>query len=337
MPPFEVQTAAEIFNYQEDPRNTRAVWSQEYFDDALYSQPLGFRAWALQERLLAPRVLAFGLGELFWDCSELPNACESFAGGIAGALGTTRPWKRLKLKQKTISDSEDRETLEGAWSATVEDYTNRKLTYPEKDKLLALSAVAARFGGAVDDICVAGHFWKTLPFSLAWSVLPSHRLKPSQTQARRMRNTHEEKSNKFPSWSWVSIDGPLKIPYRFPDENLIADAQKYMPSSRSDANPTGLITFASLQIKALCAEIEWNGVWKISDEETNGNITLKVTIDDSEDYPVAAALVRFLGSVEGLVLKEANLNEQLVYERIGHFSVYWPSVGESQERTLTLI
>jgi hypothetical protein len=40
------------------------------------------RGWVQQERLLAPRILYFGRGQLFWECRDY-NACESFPNGLS--------------------------------------------------------------------------------------------------------------------------------------------------------------------------------------------------------------------------------------------------------------
>jgi hypothetical protein len=48
----------------------------------LSEQPLEKRAWAFQERVLSPRVLSIGLGEVFWSCSRLLQASEVFPEGM---------------------------------------------------------------------------------------------------------------------------------------------------------------------------------------------------------------------------------------------------------------
>lgn len=49
--------------------------------------PLGHRASAFQERLLAPRTLSFSKSQIFWGCQR-SEACESFPFGIPPALRT---------------------------------------------------------------------------------------------------------------------------------------------------------------------------------------------------------------------------------------------------------
>jgi hypothetical protein len=73
-PPFE----ADIVYGGDDAGNnkpqTYTILSQDYFREAIYQQPIGSRAWVMQERLLATRVLSIGHGELFWDCQQVHNA-----------------------------------------------------------------------------------------------------------------------------------------------------------------------------------------------------------------------------------------------------------------------
>ena len=47
------------------------------FERELMNAPLNQRAWVLQERLMAPRVLHFGSGQLFWECRK-GLLCERF-------------------------------------------------------------------------------------------------------------------------------------------------------------------------------------------------------------------------------------------------------------------
>jgi hypothetical protein len=59
-----------------------------------------------------------------------------------------------------IPQVSDNRTLQELWYRIVEDYTARQLTYPEVDKLVALSAIASRMGEAMDDVYLTGHFFE---------------------------------------------------------------------------------------------------------------------------------------------------------------------------------
>lgn len=59
-------------------------------------------------------------------------------------------------QQKAVVLSlEDKQTL---WTKIVDEYTERELAYPEKDKFLALYRVASFWGSSMEDEYIAGHF-----------------------------------------------------------------------------------------------------------------------------------------------------------------------------------
>jgi hypothetical protein len=54
---------------------------EKLWEDGLSTAPLNQRAWVVQERILAPRVLHFSGNQLFWECNELvrvPFALDPF-------------------------------------------------------------------------------------------------------------------------------------------------------------------------------------------------------------------------------------------------------------------
>ncbi|CAI0649055.1 unnamed protein product [Colletotrichum noveboracense] len=61
MAPFEINTTG-IFDAEgSSAESTKCVvFADNYFKNSLYRQPLGFRAWALQEKILPKRLLGFG-------------------------------------------------------------------------------------------------------------------------------------------------------------------------------------------------------------------------------------------------------------------------------------
>ncbi|KAK1724071.1 heterokaryon incompatibility protein-domain-containing protein, partial [Colletotrichum acutatum] len=155
MPPTEVETIC-ILDRNESVRHSCVVFSSSYYEDALYRQPLGSRGWALRERLLSSRVLGFGCGELFWSCAECQHVYESFPGGLTFEDNF---FQGLQLTSAPSTlDQKDPTGLTAVWFRVAEEYTSRDLTFPESDKLLALSTVAFRLGQAMDDICIWGHF-----------------------------------------------------------------------------------------------------------------------------------------------------------------------------------
>lgn len=89
---------------------------------------LSKRAWAIQERLLSPRILYFTDKELFWECGSL-LACESFPERLPAECC----WSSYFLKKG--------QSFSGTWPIVVQLYTQANLTFGS-DKLVAISGVA---------------------------------------------------------------------------------------------------------------------------------------------------------------------------------------------------
>lgn len=231
-----------------------------YYDKALYGQSLGFRAWALQERFLSPRVLSIGL-ELFWDCDQVQHACETFPGGLE-AFADDR-----SLQKNSLPKTSDKVVLGKAWQKIVDEFTLRKLTYPEVDKLVAISGIARHVGNAMDEeLYLAGHFYHTLPESLNWSVRSYRSIdwcspRHGTTPRRMIKPADHGLESGTPTWSWASMDGPIYWGNNSLDV-ILAEVEAYKLTLADEANPTGNVISASLTVQTYCAEIFW------SDEDT---------------------------------------------------------------------
>jgi hypothetical protein len=118
------------------------------FDRELMSAPLNRRAWVLQERLLAPRVLHFGAGQIFWECKRgtlcerFPKAIPSFMRNFAHvafksltrANGKPIAWNTTSADQKSRRTNAQAYSL---WNQYVTAYSASLLTY-QSDKMIAL-------------------------------------------------------------------------------------------------------------------------------------------------------------------------------------------------------
>ncbi|KAF2262936.1 HET-domain-containing protein, partial [Lojkania enalia] len=99
-------------------------------------QPLLHRAWALQERLLSPRVLHFGATEIMWECMET-SCCE--CGGEMYDF-YLRDWEKKQLHPTTLVNSTASRTATG-WRCLVYHYSMMRLTIPN-DIFPAISGAA---------------------------------------------------------------------------------------------------------------------------------------------------------------------------------------------------
>ncbi|KAI1476307.1 HET-domain-containing protein [Daldinia eschscholtzii] len=144
-------------------------------------EPLDYRAWAFQERLMAQRFLSFGTREMMWTC-RTHSLCEC-------------GWVSFQPSHPNKLNLEDMLGLLSHWGLTtlwvnniVIPYTRRKLTI-QSDKLVALSAVASRFKSYYGGTYLAGLWEEDLVYGLLWMTKGG---KPENFEA--------------PSWSWISVN-----------------------------------------------------------------------------------------------------------------------------------
>ncbi|KAK4191060.1 heterokaryon incompatibility protein-domain-containing protein [Podospora australis] len=183
------------------------------------SLPLLARAWAYQERLLAPRVLHFGPQEVFWECmqtldcdcggiklrpehmgsymsrdttAELPPKVSHYAALHVG--------KAASQKSKT-QEEKRRKKLLARWQEMVEEYTHRSLTF-SSDRLPAFSGVAMEMVEALGGWEYHAGQWKeTMLLGLLYQRSDGHKLARLSIADTRPA----------PSWSWASVDGPVRF------------------------------------------------------------------------------------------------------------------------------
>ncbi|KAH6618240.1 heterokaryon incompatibility protein-domain-containing protein [Chaetomium sp. MPI-SDFR-AT-0129] len=170
----------------------------EVYEESTSWTYLAGRAWALQERLLAPRTLFFGEQGLFWEC-RTEIASEFSPDGFPGKLGShlVRP-----------------ENEAWPWGQIVRCYSDAALTF-ETDRLPALSGIATRQRDVTGDDYLAGMWQRELVLQLPWGV-------------RYPRNRRKRPVNwRAPSWSWISIDVPTSY-WDHWDHPLSQQLKKYI-------------------------------------------------------------------------------------------------------------
>lgn len=95
--------------------------------------PLVSRAWVLQERLLSPRTLYFGSGNMYWECQSVEWYETMLHRWVEIALPT--------VSKRVLSEPLDDYNLCALWYSLVCPYTDCALTDGD-DKLPALSGLA---------------------------------------------------------------------------------------------------------------------------------------------------------------------------------------------------
>lgn len=192
---------------------------RENIDDSL----LMHRAWVQQEQFLSKRSLHFTGDQVFWRCLDL-HACETYPEGMpeydadedeyqiptitkddilafehigfgsTDEVAATTPVDTLRSNFKLMQ----------VWGRIVRRYSASDLTYPEKDKLIAIAGLARKCGQAQNYL--AGLWKSTLPWQLLWKPT-GHR------DAVRIAG--------IPSWSWASLSGQVQLHagLRYPHKN----------------------------------------------------------------------------------------------------------------------
>lgn len=161
-------------------------------DMALATEPLGSRAWVLSERMLSPRILHFGAGEMFWGCSSC-LASESCPEGFSG-----NP-RNFTYANFELSNSSEANVVVEDWIQILTSYSHLSLTMPKLDKLVALAGMGRLYENRTKKTLVAGILKDTLPHSLLWE----------RNQFSSI--TKRSQTYRAPSWSWASFDGPLQF------------------------------------------------------------------------------------------------------------------------------
>ncbi|KAI4200989.1 MAG: hypothetical protein LQ350_003558 [Teloschistes chrysophthalmus] len=276
---------------------TMFVKDEKYteFDSFDSKDPLHLRAWVTQEWIMSPRVLHFGRYQSCWQCLEF-SAPEASHRGVWQSNGKITLIPELYLVQQSDFD---------IWGEVVAKYTAGDLTYPAKDKLMAISAIAKKLCNG--DTYLAGLWRDRLPEQLLWTTA---------------LGCHRADSWRAPSWSWASLDGRIfyRRPRIWPRHTLIRvfDAKVTPAEGVTDAfGPVcgGFIHLSADLIKILY-EDNFTGpalsyAFYLDTETLQASRTLVCMFVESEyDYSYA----------QGLLL-ERTTGPRGEYRRIGTFEV----------------
>jgi hypothetical protein len=185
------------------------VVDSNLFHREINDSVLNSRGWVFQERWLSPRLLHFGIGQIFWECRQ-KFLCERFPVELPGVFDwvpglkqfdVQSPYSRRDQKQKKAETARGDvcalKTRDKLWREIMKGYSDTCLSFAQ-DRVVALSGVAKVLQEAFDDQYVAG-FWRCgLEYQLAWNLLDEE-------------GANFQKSHIYlaPTWSWLSAFGSL--------------------------------------------------------------------------------------------------------------------------------
>lgn len=185
-----------------------------FWDREVEDAPVNRRAWVLQERLLAPRVLHFCQDQVAWECYHL-DATECFPHGVSNMelrSGHVKERARLKSlmpndygpKPVEVDKMEVSDSAHESWKRVIERYSKTGLT-KESDKLIALAGIAELLSCDIRGLYVAGMWEKYLASQLLWRVDPIY-------ENGQLSNPSQRPSSyRAPSFSWAAVDAPQGI------------------------------------------------------------------------------------------------------------------------------
>lgn len=158
----------------------------------IVEEPLNRRAWALQERILSPRVVAFCTSQMVWECDH-EHDFEDSKLYFTDQYGAGLPFssKYAERLSKALLPEE--------WYAIVEDYTSRQLTFAS-DRLPALAGIARLYAERTGQHYFAGLWREDILNGLLWRHLCSSDSKKERPAPHRA-----------PRWSWAAVDGRVEF------------------------------------------------------------------------------------------------------------------------------
>lgn len=187
-------------SYEQDNSSWQSAFKQEV---------LTSRAWVVQERLLAPRILHFGKDQIYWECNQEYRSetqpehqwRRSRAILYTDFENVRTTWKGLIGAGMIHQPGPTVVALRAEWFGILSFYSSCKLSQ-EEDKLVAISAIVKDMkrhleglGKSTDYFAGIWRLW--LPQSLLWWT------KPETAQKHRPRQY------RAPSWSWASVDSTV--------------------------------------------------------------------------------------------------------------------------------
>ncbi len=162
--------------------------SRSYLE--MKDEPLTKRAWALQERLMGPRILHYCTDQMYYECKQ----------EFLSEDGFREPRRYCDLFEPAASAVVCRQSQHsadhGLWYYLLWAYGTRRLSEPS-DKLPAMSGLARMFESRIQASYVAGLWSNALVEGLAWQGLLSTKDPATPTSQAYIA----------PSWSWASFDG----------------------------------------------------------------------------------------------------------------------------------
>lgn len=206
---------------------TGLLWDGSDWNIDVEDAALSKRAWVVQERFLARRVLHFAESQMYWECLESkqrevdtkpsidqasskvelsPVCCQTEPQSLDLSIYKAARRNLIEIQQEDIPPwlstkptPEDRKHI-SQWCNIVSIYASCDLT-KESDRLVAMHGIAKTFLQAkgITDEYFAGLWKNTLHVDLLWHTGKQHE--------RKVSTRDRSHYTCVPTWSWASVAG----------------------------------------------------------------------------------------------------------------------------------
>jgi hypothetical protein len=237
--------------------------------DDFGGEPLAQRGWALQERVLAGRILHYNTRQLYFECGN----------GITSEDGynTEKRFCSLHGKEGVPFQNVNSRT----WHQILWNYGGRNLSRAT-DMMPALSGLARLFEKRLEAKYVAGLWSHNLIEGLAWQGI-----------GNRRDFSYSQDGYFGPSWSWANYGGIAATGVRHPEFKEIAEIEEWHVEPKTELNPYGEITDAWIRLRAPMAKLSLSSV-----ETTEYEIRLL----RSGITPLPRMCTRYSTNTEGILI-----------------------------------
>ncbi|KAL2860967.1 heterokaryon incompatibility protein-domain-containing protein [Aspergillus lucknowensis] len=187
-------------------KTVRAVKTQPLWVDEFGRGVLQDRGWCLQELELSPRVLHYTPSHVLWECRTLKATQGWPTINVSDQLDLRG---QARMVDRIHNQSIDK--IYDSWLYTVAAYTSRQLTKFE-DRLPALGGLARVMKRYAHSKYVAGIWAGDIRRSLGWKTGNRNAQLAWTPVGKDWRTTVTSRHGSYiaPTWSWVSVSGPIR-------------------------------------------------------------------------------------------------------------------------------
>jgi hypothetical protein len=202
---------------------------EQRFWTAVRQSPLLKRGWIFQEWILSRRLLWFTPEGVFFECQNTAEPAVTELSEVLDLSNLDAEGKVLiRLKHSFLGVGKQQSI--DTWYTIVESYSGSELSYPAKDKILAISGVAQQFS---DEIVPKSNSSQTTKYiSGLWTQDLHHGLLWEQTPPFMPY----ERACEAPTWSWASLSTSVHWAERCAGTRIACEIHCNSPSGPDGGN-----------------------------------------------------------------------------------------------------